>query len=353
VKFLVDQGIQVFIISWKNPGPGMGHLSFSDYIQKGAMDALRVTGDITASEKVNALGYCVGGTLLGITGSVLAAQDNDIINTNTFIASMIDFGNIGPMGAVIDKALIRKLKRGEILKHGVLRGEDMERAFNLLRPNDLVWNYAVNNYLKGEEPKPFDVLYWTNDNTNLPANMYIYYLKHMIMANKLSRKNFLRICDTSIDIGRIKVPTFVVGFKEDYISPASTAFRTTELVSGPVEFIYGESGHVMGVINPPSKKKYGHFVNGILGKGFSEWKKTAEFRPESWWITWIDKLIDHSGEKIIAAKNLGNKKYPVIEPAPGSYVFEGAENQEKHSSSGTHVKSGLKARHSVLSEQNT
>jgi len=204
----------------------------------------------------------------------------------------------------------------------VLHGHDMERAFNLIRAKDMVWNYAINNYLKGNTPPPIDVIYWTNDNTNLPARMYLYYMRQMILENKLSRKNALRICDTPIDIGKIEAPVFVIGMKEDYISPPATAFTTTELVSGPVEFILGGSGHVMGVANPPSKKKYGYYLNGKLGYGYEEWKKTARFIDGSWWTAWSERLTKNSGKQIPAPKQPGNEEYKVIEAAPGKYVKE-------------------------------
>lgn len=321
VKYFVDQGFSVFIVSWRDPMPGMGYLTFDNYAEA-AMQAIEVVREITGVEKINTLGYCLGGTLLSVVASILTTQKREVINTTTFLASMIDFTDIGPMGDVIDKALVKKFERGELLKGGIMHGHQMEHAFNLIRVNDLVWNYAVNNYLKGQKPKAFDVMYWTNDNTNLPAGMYLFYMKRMILDNKLSQKNALTICDTPIDIGKINSPVFVVGFKEDYISPPATVFTNTRLVSGPVEFILGESGHVMGVINPPSKNKYGHHIDGKLAKGYGEWQKTAHFIKGSWWLTWGEKIAKHSGNKIDAPKETGNKKYKILEPAPGSYVKE-------------------------------
>lgn len=321
VKYLVDQGLSVFIVSWRDPMPGMGYLTFDNYVEA-AIQAVEVVREITGEKKINTLGYCLGGTLLSIAAAILATQKKDYINTTTFLASMIDFTDIGPMGDVIDKALVKKFERGELLREGIMHGHQMEHSFNLIRVNDLVWYYAVNNYLKGQKPRAIDVMYWTNDNTNLPAGMYLFYMKRMILDNKLSQKNALTICNTPIDIGKINNPVFVIGFKEDYISPAVTVFTNTRLVSGPVEFILGESGHVMGVVNPPSKNKYGHYVNGKLGKGYSEWQKTAHFIEGSWWHTWAEKIIKHSGDKTDAPKESGNKKYKIIEEAPGSYVKE-------------------------------
>jgi polyhydroxyalkanoate synthase len=324
-KFMVDQGYTTYMISWKNPTSDMGHITFDDYVVKGAMQAFEVAQSVSKSKKVNALGYCLGGTLLSTTLAILSSDKNKLENpvaSATFLASMIDFSDVGPMGDVIDNALVKKLERGELLKQGVMTGHDMEKAFNLIRANDLVWSFVVNNYLKGKTPAPFDVLYWTNDNTNLPAKMYLYYLRYMVLENKLSRKNALRICDTQIDIGKINIPVFVVGLSEDHISPPQTTFTTTELVSGPVEFIMGGSGHVMGVANPPSKKKYGYYMDGELENGFEAWKQSAKFQEGSWWTLWSERLKKTSGKQIPAVKALGGAKYKVIEPAPGRYVKE-------------------------------
>lgn len=322
IKFLVEQGITVFIISWRNPMPGMGNITFDNYVDKGVISAIDAVREINQVQKINILGYCLGGTILGVTASILKARKKDVINTITFLAAMIDFTDIGPMGAVIDSALIKKMERGELLRNEILHGHDMERAFNLIRANDLVWKYVINNYMKGTLPKAIDVMYWTNDNTNLPSKMYLYYLKHIIYENKLSKKDALRICDTLVDIGKINEPVYIIAFKEDYISPPATVFTTSELVKGTVEFILGESGHVMGAINPPARMKYGHFHDGKLGSGYAEWQKTAKYSKESWWLPWSTKLRKQSGEKIIAPKNLGNDKYIELEPAPGSYVME-------------------------------
>jgi len=325
VKFMVQQGFTVFMISWRNPSPGMGHLTFDDYVNKGAIKAIEIAENVSGAKKINVLGYCLGGTLLAVAASILAIRGEKVINALTFLAAMIDFSDIGPMGDVINESLVNKLERGELLKDGVMHGHDMERAFNLIRAKDMIWNYAVDNYLKGLQPPAFDIMYWTNDNTNLPARMYIYYMKEMIFENKLVQKNALQLSDTSIDIVKIDVPVFVIAMERDYISPPETVFVTTRLVSGSVEFILGESGHVMGVANPPSKKKYGYYSNGKLGKGYAGWQKTAEYHEGSWWVAWSEKLKEKSGEQIPAPQFPGNQKYMEIEPAPGKYVKERCE----------------------------
>lgn len=329
VKFMVDKGFTIFIISWKNPKSELSHITFDDYIEKGALKAIEVAQTISKSKKVNALGYCLGGTLLSTTLAVIAARtskEENPVNSATFLATMIDFSDVGPMGDVIDNALVKKMERGDILENGLMNGQDMERAFNLIRANDLIWKYVVENYLKGKTPTSFDLLFWTNDNTNLSAKMYLFYLRYMVLENKLSRKKALRICNTPIDIGKIDIPVFVVGFEEDHISPCHTTFTTTELVSGDVEFILGESGHVMGVINPPSKDKYGYYSDGKLENGFEVWRQTAKFQKGSWWTAWTQRLSEKSGKEITAIAKLGNAKYKPIEPAPGRYVKEKCGN---------------------------
>lgn len=336
-KFMVDQGFTTYMISWKNPTADLKHITFDDYVELAALKAFEVAKTISKSKKVNALGYCLGGTLLSTSLAILAAREKkeeNPVNSATFLATMIDFSDVGPMGDVIDNALLKKLERGELLEQGVMHGHDMEKAFNLIRANDLVWSFVINNYLKGKTPAPFDVLYWTNDNTNLPAKMYLYYLRYMVLENKLSRKNALRICNTPIDIGKIDIPVYVIGLQEDHIAPPQTAFTTTELVSGPVEYILGGSGHVMGVANPPSKKKYGYYLDGQLENGFAAWKESAKFHEGSWWTAWTERLAKKSGKQIVAPKTLGNAKFKVIEPAPGRYVKE--KCPPHHSGNGKH-----------------
>ncbi len=324
-KYVVDQGFTAFMISWKNPTPDMGHITFDNYVELGTLKAFEAAQAITKSKKVNAIGYCLGGTLLATTLSIISKKTGKQyfpVNTATFLATMVDFSDVGPMGDVIDNALVKKLERGELMHQGVMKGHEMEKAFNLIRANDLVWSFVVNNYLKGKTPSAFDVMYWTNDNTNLPAKMYLFYLRYMVLENKLSRKNALRICNTPIDIGQIDIPVYVIGMNEDHISPPHTTFTTTELVSGPVEFILGGSGHVMGVANPPSKKKYGYYLDGKLEHGFEEWKRSSKFHEGSWWTAWTEKLGKKSGKKKIAGKTLGNAKYKPLHAAPGTYVKE-------------------------------
>lgn len=324
VKFAVDEGYTVFMISWRVPKGDMGHLTFDDYVEMGALKAIEVIRNIMGVEKINTLGYCIGGTLLGVVLAILRAKRKTFVNSATFLATMLDFSDIGALGALVDEALVEKFEN-DLKDGGMLKGEDMSTSFNIIRANDLIWKYVVNNYLKGKKPTPFSILYWTNDNTNLPGKMYAYYLRNIVLENKLPQKNALTIADTPIDLSKIDMPAYVIGTSEDHISPCKTAFITTELLhpdNKDIEFVLGEAGHVVGIINPPSKNKYGHFINGKLGHGFEKWLETAKLQKGSWWKHWSNWLGGKSGKLIAPPAKLGNKEYPVIEPAPGRYVKE-------------------------------
>mgnify|MGYP001573516804 CR=1 FL=1 len=321
VRFAVEQGLTVFMISWRVHKGEMGKLTFDDYAQSGLLDAVTAIQEITGQKKVNALGYCIGGTLLGTVAAVLAAKRKNHLNTITLLATMLDFSDFGPLSAIVDLPLVEKLEK-EMGDGGILKGTDMTNAFNMVRANNLIWNYVANNYLMGKEPPPFSILYWTNDNTNLPGNMYTYYLRHIILENRLSKKNALKVCNTPVDLSKIKTPCYIVGTAEDHISPCHTAFATTHLVSGEVEFILGESGHVAGIINPPHNGRYGYYCSGELGKDMAHFRNTAQHCKETWWLHWAKWLKKHSGKQISAPLKPGGSKHKVIEPAPGKYVKE-------------------------------
>lgn len=322
IRYAVEQGFTVFIISWKNPQAGIANIAFDDYVQNGVLNSIDVILEITGASRINTMGYCIGGTLLGVVLAVLTAKKQDLVNSVVFLAAMLDFSDIGPMGDVIEEALVKKMERGEILHDGIMSGRLMEEAFNLIRANDLIWHYVTNNYLKGQEPDPFDVIQWTSDNSNLPSQMYLYYIRNMVLENKLSKRNALNSCSVPVNIYKIKTPALVIGMQEDHISPCRTVFTTTELLKGPVEFLLGGSGHVMGIANPPVKNKYGYKMGGILEEGFDEWLRTAKSYQGSWWLPWSKWLAERSGKLIVAKTLLGSEKYPVLMPAPGSYVLE-------------------------------
>jgi polyhydroxyalkanoate synthase len=324
VKFLTEQGIDTYIISWKNPDHDLSKITFDDYVEKGCIKALEQVSLFTNEKNVNTLGYCLGGTLLSVTAAILVKRKYDFrINSISLLAAMVDFTDIGPMRHVIDKALVKKIERGELLiNQGIMHGKYMEAGFNLIRANDLIWYYVVNNYLEGKKPKPFDVLFWTNDNTNLPAGMFIFYMNKMIIENKLSEKNALSICNEKIDISLIAVPVCAVGFCEDHISPAKTVFETMNLLRGEKKFILGMSGHVMGVVNPPGKTKYGYYINQINEGNFEKWKDTSTKVNDSWWNEWLKFIKSYSGEEVDSQTNFSEIKNNTLGDAPGIYVHE-------------------------------
>ncbi|MFN5181961.1 MAG: PHA/PHB synthase family protein [Bacteroidota bacterium] len=324
VKFLVENGLDTFIISWKNPQHELSEITFDDYVEKGAIRAIEVVVEYCKLEVVNTLGYCLGGTLLTVTAALLKKKNKPYkIKSVSLLASMVDFSDIGPMGHVITKALIKKIERGELLiNHGIMHGRFMEAGFNMIRANDLIWYYVVNNYLEGKKYRPFDVLFWTNDNTNLPAKMFIFYMNEMILGNKISKVNTLKICEELIDVELITEPVCAIAFCEDHISPAKTVFETMKLVKGEKKFILGMSGHVMGVVNPPSKSKYGYYINENNDDDFEKWKKSSKKINDSWWNEWLKHIALKSGEEIDNTRKYNSKKYSNLENAPGTYVLE-------------------------------
>ena len=319
VKYAVDNGNTVFLISWRNPSKEMTPFTFDDYINDGIFKAVDAVKSITKAKKINALGYCIGGTILGVAASAYKKKKKAPFNSLTFLASMLDFSDIGPVNVFVDEKWISTLEK-ELKKEGILDGRKLANTFNLLRPNDLIWSYVVNNYLKGKEPRPFDILYWNGDSTNLPGNMYAYYLRHMCLNNELIVKDKLTIAGEKIDLGNIDNPAYIVSCKEDHISPFRTNFNTTELLSGTCEFILSGSGHVAGIVNPPEKSKRGYLTDGELTKGVDHWLSTAKENEGSWWIHWINWINKISEKQISAIYNIGNEDYPPVEPSPGKYV---------------------------------
>ncbi len=322
VKYCVDQGNTVFLISWINPESTHSEYSWDDYISLGVLKAFDVVKEISGSKKINAVSWCVGGTILASALAVLHAQKKQaMINSATFFTTMLDFSDPGEISVFIDEVQVSQ--RESMIKHsGVLSGKDLALSFSMLRANDLIWSYVVNNYLKGQTPAPFDILYWNSDPTNLPAKMYTYYLRNMYMENNLVKPNKLVLCDCPIDLTKIKTPSYFLSTIDDHIAPWKTTFINTSLFSGPIEFVLGASGHIAGVINPANKNKRNYWVNGEVGKGADNWLATATSKPGSWWTNWSEWLKKQGGEPVAAPQALGNKDYPVVEPAPGRYVVK-------------------------------
>lgn len=320
VKYIVDQGNTVFLISWVNPDTDLADTTWDDYIEKGVIQAFDVAKSITSAKKLNTVAWCVGGTLLGMTLSVLHARRKQaMIGSATYLTTMLDFSDPGDIGVFINEAQLAQ-REMQLKYTKVLSGKDLALAFNMLRSNDLIWSYVVNNYLKGQAPAPFDILYWNSDSTNLPAAMYSYYLRNMYIENKVIEPDALEVCGTKNNLTKIKTPSYFLSTIDDHIAPWKTTFKGTEVMAGPVEFVLGGSGHIAGVINPPYKEKRNHWTGGKLGEGAEAWLESAESKPGSWWPHWSEWVKQYAGEPVPARAELGSKDYAEIEAAPGRYV---------------------------------
>ena len=320
VAYAVASGQTVFMVSWRNVGPELGHLTWDDYLDQGVLRALRAAKDIAKSDRVNALGFCIGGTLLGTALAALAGKGEDLVASATFLTTMLDFAEAGRLGVFIDEASVAA-REAAIGAGGILPGAELAQVFSSLRSNDLVWPYVVRNYLMGERPPAFDLLYWNADGTNLPGPMFCFYLRNAYLENKLSRPGAVRACGTPVDLSKIEVPVFVYSSREDHIVPWRSAYRTIGLVGGDKTFVLGASGHIAGVINPPGKKqRRSHWMGEGLPADPEAWLDQATETPGSWWPRWMEWLQAHAGGTRKAPKKPGNVQYKAIEPAPGRYV---------------------------------
>jgi polyhydroxyalkanoate synthase len=323
IRYAVEQGHTVFVVSWVNPDQSLGHLGWDDYVEKGVIDALEVAQQISGEKQVNALGFCVGGTLLASALAAMAARGKKPVSSLTLLTTMLDFVDVGSIDVYVDEAQVAQREQS-IGKGGLMPGRDFATAFSSLRSNDLVWNYVEANYLKGEAPPAFDLLYWNSDSTNLPGPMFCYYLRNMYLENNLKVPGKLSVKGDPIDLGKVQVPSFIYASREDHIVPWRSAFSSTNLINAGKRknnrFVLGASGHIAGVINPPAKKKRSYWSNDKLPETASAWMEGATEHPGSWWGEWADFLASHAGEQKEAPRKLGNKAHPPIEPAPGRYV---------------------------------
>ncbi|MCV6589932.1 MAG: class I poly(R)-hydroxyalkanoic acid synthase [Marinobacterium sp.] len=319
VKYCVDQGQNTFLISWANPREDQSYLSWDDYIEKGILEAIKAVKSVADSNKINTVAWCVGGTLTASALAVMAARKDSSVASATFLTTLTDFQDPGDIGVFVDEQQVSQLVE-KVNEEGFLNGRNLATSFNMLRSNDLIWSYVVNNYLKGQTPPPFDILYWNSDSTNLPATMYTFYMKEMYLENKLAQPGGLTICGEKIDLSSIKIPVYFLSTIEDHIAPWKGTFKGTELMSGQVEFVLGASGHVAGVINPASKNRRNYWTGGKLGEGADTWLETAERQEGSWWNHWAEWLKKRAGKKVDAPAQLGNSTHKEIEPAPGRYV---------------------------------
>jgi polyhydroxyalkanoate synthase len=321
VRYAVAQGHRTFVVSWRNPDASMEKATWDDYIEQAVIKAIAVTQEITGAPTINALGFCVGGTMLGTALAVLAARGEEPVASATFLTSLLDFTDTGILDVFIDEAFV-EYREKEMGKGGLMKGQDLASTFSFLRPNDLVWNYVVGNYLKGETPPPFDLLYWNSDSTNLPGPYYAWYVRNTYLENNLIKPGKLTVCGEKIDLNKVNIPVYVYGSREDHIVPIGGAYASTQVLPGKKRFVMGASGHIAGVINPPAKNKRSHWIraDGKLPKTQAAWLEGAAEHPGSWWTDWSNWLKSHAGKQIAAPKTYGKGKYKSIEAAPGSYV---------------------------------
>lgn len=324
IRYLVEQGHRTFVVSWRNPDDGLQDKTWDDYIEGAALKAIEVVQDITGAGQINALGFCVGGTILGTALAVLAARGEKPVASATLLTTFLDFSDTGVLDVFIDEGFV-KFREMQIGQGGLLRGQELASTFSFLRPNDLVWNYVVGNYLRGETPPPFDLLYWNSDATNLPGPMFAWYLRNTYLENNLVKPGKCVVCGEKVDLGKVDIPVYIYGSREDHIVPIAGAYASVRHLPGKKRFVMGASGHIAGVINPPTKNKRSYWTNDKLGKSFDEWLGGAKEHPGSWWPDWAAWLKGHAGKQIAAPKSYGRgKAYRAIEPAPGRYVKQKA-----------------------------
>ena len=322
IRYAVSQGQRTFVVSWRNPDESMSEKTWDDYIENAAIQAIHEVQNITGAKQINALGFCVGGTILSTALAVLAARGEKPVASATFLTTLIDFTDTGVLDVFIDENFV-KFREMQMGQGGLLKGQDLASTFSFLRPNDLVWNYVVGNYLKGESPPPFDLLYWNSDSTNLPGPFFAWYLRNTYLENRLVKPNSVTVCGEKIDMGQLTMPVYIYGSREDHIVPIGGAYASTQHLPGKKRFVMGASGHIAGVINPPEAKKRSHWLreDGKFPATAEQWIAGAKELPGSWWTDWSDWLKTHAGKQIAAPKTYGKgAKFKAIEAAPGRYV---------------------------------
>jgi polyhydroxyalkanoate synthase subunit PhaC len=326
IRHTVAQGHRVFVLSWRNADDSIKNFSWDQYIEDAVIRAIGLVQEITGSAKINTLGFCIGGTILSTALAVLAARGKKPAASVTLLTTFLDFSSTGVLDLFIDETMVkmREMTLGPKSPGGgnLLKGQELATTFSFLRPNDLVWNYVVGNYLKGETPPPFDLLYWNSDSTNLPGPMYCWYLRNTYLENNLMVPGKLTVCGEKIDLRSIDTPTYIYASRDDHIVPWQGAYRNTQVLNGKIRFVLGASGHIAGVINPPAKGKRSHWIGAgaALPADAQDWFDKAKEHPGSWWTDWVGWLGGHAGKQVAAPKAPGNRQHRVIEPAPGRYV---------------------------------
>jgi polyhydroxyalkanoate synthase len=321
IKWLTEQGHTVFVISWVNPDEKLASEAFGDYMQAGPLTALDVIEKLTGEKSANVIGYCLGGTLLASTLAYLTAKKQQArIASATFLTTMVDFADAGELAVFVDEEQLVSLEQ-RMSQHGYLEGSAMANTFNMLRANDLIWSFVINNYLLGKDPFPFDLLYWNSDSTRMPAAMHSFYLRNMYQENLLCKPGGIILDDVPIDLSKIKTPSFILSTKEDHIAPWKSTYAATQLYKGPVKFVLAASGHIAGVVNPPAAKKYNHWINNAksLQTKAEDWLASAEAKPGSWWPEW-QQWISAFSDGSVPARKPGDHKVKPLGDAPGSYV---------------------------------
>ncbi|MDP6573900.1 MAG: class I poly(R)-hydroxyalkanoic acid synthase [Rhodospirillales bacterium] len=329
IKWAVDQGHTVFVISWVNPDGAFAHKTFDDYMMEGPLAALEAIEQATGERQVNVIGYCIGGTLLAGTLAYMAATPetrwHGRVRSATFLASMVDFEEPGELGVFIDEEQLAHL--GERMdEKGYLEGRDMATTFNMMRDNDLIWSFVVHNYLLGKAPFPFDLLYWNSDSTRMPAAMHKFYLRTMYLENKLVEPGGISLDGVPIDLRSIEVPVYILSTREDHIAPWKSTYAATRLYRGPVRFVLSASGHIAGVVNPPAGNKYGYWTNDDIPERPDAWLDGAAEHDGSWWPDWMKWVRKHAGRKAVPARTPGDGALAAMEDAPGTYVAMRADD---------------------------
>ncbi|HXX86431.1 MAG TPA: class I poly(R)-hydroxyalkanoic acid synthase [Casimicrobiaceae bacterium] len=321
VRHAVEQGHTVFMVSWRNITPELGRLGWDDYLESGVLTAFDCAREITASKSINALGFCVGGTMLACALAVLAARRDGNVASATFLTTMLDFADPGEIGVYVSPEALAA--RTPTLASGArIHGSELANAFASLRANELVWNYVVGNYLKGQTPPAFDLLYWNSDSANLAGPMYAYYVGNMYIENRLREPGALTMCGERIDLGRIAMPAYVYASREDHIVPWRSAYRTVGLLGGDPSFVLGASGHIAGVINPASSNRRNYWTNELLTDDPDDWLARAQTHAGSWWPHWAAWLADYGGTRHAAPRHPGSRRFRALAAAPGDYVTE-------------------------------
>jgi len=323
IRWAVEQGHTVFVISWVNPDERLAQKSFEDYMREGPLAALEAMEQATAEREANVIGYCLGGTLLAATLAYMTAERDNRVKSATYFVTMVDFKEAGELSVFIDEEQLHALEQ-RMEKKGYLEARDMHTTFNMLRANDLIWSFVVNNYLLGKAPFPFDLLYWNADSTRMPAAMHSFYLRKMYQQNLLAEPGGITLGGVPIDLRKIKTPSFLLSTREDHIAPWRSTYTATQIYSGRVKFVLSASGHIAGVVNPPGGK-YGHWQNEENPPTAAEWLASATQYPDSWWPAWEKWVAQYAGDEV-PARRPGDGKLKPIEDAPGSYVKVRAED---------------------------